>query len=381
MSHQNISSIEIPFTLTGAGCIKNLGDVVKDFKSINILIVTDQAFKQGPHFPKITSALEKTGVKYNTFDGCKSRVTSEVLMTAGQQINGNIPDLFIGIGDKGVLVTTKLLSIISSGTTTIKDLANSHRISDKAISKIMVPATSSGIEWSRTALFIDETNIFHLVRGHDVSADAVIIDPEITAEISQKITAETGFGALTHAIEAYTTLNPNIIADMLAENAIRIISLNIRPVYTNGINIEARYNMTISAAMGMEALTIQGLSLVHMMDEFASFKANVNPGATLGAILPRFMEINMQSYLFRYARIAELMSAKLDGLSLIDAAKQSIEYVKKLTQELGLKQKLSDLGLTSESISEINQSLHKFAAHKLPANKMEEISRILNLAL
>lgn len=289
--------------------------------------------------------------------------------------------MFIGIGDKGALVTTKLLSIISSGTTTIKDLANSHRKSNKAILKILVPSTSSGIEWSRTALFIDETNTFHLVRGHDISADFVIIDPELTVEMSQKVTAETGFGAFTHAIEAYTTLTPNILADMLAETSIRLITRNIRTVYSSGSNIEARYNITISAAMSMEALTIQGLSLVHIMDEFSTYKANTSPGSALGAILPRYMEINMPSYMFRYAKIAELMGARFDGLSLADVAKQSIEYVKKISQELGLKQKLGDIGLTSENISEIHRNIHKFAAHKLPAHKMDEMQKILNLSL
>jgi len=69
--------------------------------------------------------------------------------------------------------------------------------------------------------------------------------------------------ALTHAIEAYVTINAHPIADSLAIGAIKIIGQNICKAVANGDNIEARNNMLLASTMAGIAFLTAGLGIVH----------------------------------------------------------------------------------------------------------------------
>jgi alcohol dehydrogenase class IV len=157
--------------------------------------------------------------------------------------------------------------------------------------------------------------------------------------------------ALTHAIEAFTSTTANIISDMLASTAIRLISESIRTVYAKGSqNGDARYKMSIAAALAMNAVVTGGIGLAHFMNEALGPKAKISHGAAVAMVLPAVMEYNIISNPRKFAEIAELMGENIKSLSAIDGAEKAVEAVKRLVKDLGLPQRLSDVGINETDI-------------------------------
>jgi alcohol dehydrogenase class IV len=75
---------------------------------------------------------------------------------------------------------------------------------------------------SRSIVITDEkTGIKHGIGNMEMMPDVAICDPEVTASMPPKITAETGLDALTHAVEAYVSNRANYVSDILAAQAVK----------------------------------------------------------------------------------------------------------------------------------------------------------------
>ena len=84
-------------------------------------------------------------------------------------------------------------------------------------------------------------------------------------DVPKDLTASTGMDALTHAIEAYVSIDANPITDASAIQAIKLISNNLRQAVANGHNIKARENMAYASYLAGLAFNNGNLGYVHAM--------------------------------------------------------------------------------------------------------------------
>ena len=89
----------------------------------------------------------------------------------------------------------------------------------------MVPTSAgTGAEVTFTAVFInEETGSKGGMNGDPLYPDAAILDPELTVTMPPHITATTGIDALTHALEAYTSVQAHPLSEMYSLEAIDLI--------------------------------------------------------------------------------------------------------------------------------------------------------------
>ncbi|MFC1906120.1 iron-containing alcohol dehydrogenase [Chloroflexota bacterium] len=375
--------MKIPYTLVGPGSINRLNELITEFNAHSTIIITDQGIKGAGLIKKITAVLKNTDCKYSVFDGCEPNAPSGTIDKCTQQAVNEQPDVLIAVGGGSVIDTAKVVSVTAANNIMLKDLIGKPNLPPKVLRKIMVPTTSgTGSEWSRLALLYDEADgQKKALRGMNLFPDAVVVDPELTLGMPPKVTADTGVDALTHGIEAYTSITAHPIGDIFAETVIKLVSANLLRAFSNGNDIEARYNLSIAASFGMAALTIDGGGLAHMIDGSIISKAHISHGAALAIITPHVMEFNLPSHTEKYAKLATLMGAKISGLSLDNAAKLSVETYKKLCKDLGMKQRLRDIGITKDDLSLIATNVAKLAGPRLAPFKLEDVTKILNAAL
>lgn len=110
---------------------------------------------------------------------------------------------------------------------------------------ICIPPTSgTGSEVTIWSVLTDPARNMKASFGHPwYAADLALADPELTVSVPQGLTAATGMDALTHAIEAYTSIAPMPQTDALALKAISLITGSLRQAVANGNNIAARSDM------------------------------------------------------------------------------------------------------------------------------------------
>jgi len=347
--------VRLPYTLIGSGTVNQVGKLAKQLGGKKVLVVTDPGVIQAGLLDYVKQSLEKEGVKVGVFGRCEPNCPVKVVQSCAQYAKEGNYDLMIGLGGGSTMDTTKLASIAAASGNTELESIRQYVVSGpprRGLPKILIPTTAgTGSEISLSAVLVDTDNVKKSVLHEYNLSNIAIVDPLMTQYLPPEITAQTGMDALTHAFEGYLCPTPNIVADTLAEMTIKLIAENLRPAYRDGAhNMEARYNMAIAATYAMASPFIAGFSIYHAMGHSLQIEARTTHGISLYLVMPPVMEFNLMTTPDRFARIAELMGEKTEGLSQRGAARKSIDAVEKLGTDIGLPQRLRDIGVKKDQI-------------------------------
>ena len=234
----------------------------------------------------------------------------------------------------------KAIALLAANGNTVDELTASTPINASA-PIIAVPTTAgTGSETNGIGIITNtqlgrKTYIFH----PSIVPAFAVLDPELTVGLPAYPTATCGFDVLTHAVEAFVSIEPNDYSDTSALEAIRKVAGNLRQVVQDGSDIEARSQMLLGSAMAASALRVAGLGSVHGTAHALSARLNAAHGQTLATMMPHVMEYNMSVREERYAEVARILapSGPATGTGAIDAIVQ-------LVSDLGIDRSISDLG-------------------------------------
>jgi alcohol dehydrogenase len=191
------------------------------------------------------------------------------------------------------------------------------------------------------------------MNGDPLYPDVALLDPELTLSLPPHITATTGIDALTHALEAFTSVQAHPISEMYSLQAIELITGNIRSAYADGRNMEARSNMLLGSLLGGKALAIAGVGLVHAMAYPLGGMYGIPHGLANAVLLPYVTEYNLIGNLRKYALLAEILGQDISGLSLRDAAIVLVEELHFLNQDLNIPSSLRELKISEDKFPEM----------------------------
>lgn len=220
-----------PLSYTGWGSLENLLPEVRKAEAMRILIVTDPQLVEIGLTRNVTVPLEEEGFDITLY----TEVVPEPPLSVGEQLvaftrEGGF-DLVIGMGGGSALDLAKMTAVLSQQEGRVEDylnLSGTKEIQVKGLPKILIPTTAgTGSEVTNIAvLSLDSTK--DVVTHDNLLADVAIIDPKLTLTVPPKVTAATGIDALTHAVEAYVSINASPSTDALALHAIKLIAGSIR---------------------------------------------------------------------------------------------------------------------------------------------------------
>jgi alcohol dehydrogenase class IV len=292
-------------------------------------------------------------------------------------------DLIIGVGGGSSLDVAKGTSIMATNEGSILSFSGMDRVPKRPLSKILIPTTAgTGSEVTRILVITDEaSNIKTSVYSNYVLADVAIVDPLMTLSMPPKITADTGMDALVHAIETYVSFNATPFSNILAIEAIELISKNLLKAYAKGENIEARYNMSLAATISGLAFGSGGLGAVHALSNPLGIEYHLPHGRTNAIMLPHVMAFNLMGNPTNFVRIAETMGKRVEGLSTMEASHLAVEAVKELLIGLNIPIQLKDYGISQKDISKLVEGAMKvsrlfaFNPRNLIREDIEEIYR------
>lgn len=345
----------IPDTSIGLGMTNTLADSVAGFEASRALLITDKGIVNAGLLRSLQASLDGARMAYGVYDGCLPEPTAAGIQAVIEIIRSEGCDLLIAVGGGSIMDTAKVASVFTYGDRQLADFLDAPRgtlVQGRVIPKVLIPTTAgTGSEWSRVAVIYDGERMGIPGSMEKYGADKVIIDPELTRNLPPKITAETGFDALTHAVEAFTCKNANVISDALAGSAIKLVGQNLNRAYTNGpADIESRYHMSLAACMAMNAAVTSGMGLAHVIGEYVQSKARVSHGASLSVILPAVMRFNLTADPGKFARIAALLGENVADGKDQQAGARSILAVNALIDKLKLPGTLGEVGIKEYDI-------------------------------
>jgi len=339
----------------GQGIINSLPSIISDLGGNKPLVVMDPGLVKANQDKPVTKPLTAAGIEFVLYDQVDPEPGLRLADKGAELAKKNNCDCVIGVGGGSAMDVAKAISILLTNGGKAVDYIGLGKIKKAGVPKIMVPTSSgTGAEVTFTAVFInEETGSKAGMNGDPLYPEAAVLDPALTLSLPPHVTAATGIDAMTHALEAYTSIQAHTISEMYSLEAIDLIANNIRDAYADGRNMKARSNMLMASLLGGKALAIAGVGLVHAMAYPLGGMFGISHGLANAVLLPYVTEYNLIGNLKKHALLAELFGVDTKKLSVRDAAAELVEELHLLNSDLNIPATLKELNIPSDKIEEM----------------------------
>jgi len=212
------------------------------------------------------------------------------------------------------------------------------RANEKSIAPIIaIPTTAgTGSETGRASAIINKkTGIKKIIFHPKILPSIVILDPNLTLDLSPRLTAATGMDALSHNIEAFCAPGFHPMADGIAIEGIKLIKNSLIKAFHDGKDLKARSEMLAAASMGSTAFQ-KGLGTIHSLSHPINAQFNVHHGLTNAIFMPYVLTFNKELIERRIIKICDYLDLNKNFESFLD-------WILKLRKELNIPHKLSDV--------------------------------------
>lgn len=338
----------------GAGCRKELADVLKRMNMNKALVVTDKGLIKVGTVKLVTDIMDEAGFPYEIFSEVKPNPTVTNVKQGIEAFKASGADCLVAIGGGSAMDTAKGIGIVINNPefSDIVSLEGVAPTKHKSVPIVALPTTAgTGAEVTINYVIIDEERQAKMVcvDPNDIPAVA-IADPELTYSLPKGLTAATGMDALTHAIEGYITKGAWVMSDMYELQAIKMIAEYLPTAVDEPTNPVGRENMALAQYIAAQAFSNVGLGLVHGMAHPMGSLHDIPHGVANALLLPTIMEFNMPECIEKFGVIARTMGVDTTGMTAEEAAQAACDAVKNLAIRVGIPQHLTELGIKEEHI-------------------------------
>ncbi len=352
----------------GRGAAAQLGRRLASSGAKRVLVVTDAHLIQAGLVDRIRSALSDAGVACEVFAGGRaepSLAVADEAVAAGRVCR---PDWLVGLGGGSNLDLAKVVALILAHGGTPADYVGEDRVPGPVLPLAAVPTTAgTGSEVSAAAVLTDtERQLKVGLMSNHLRPRLALVDPLLTVSCPPRVTADSGIDALTHAIEALTAVDFQQfplpaekvsvyqgrfpLADLAAREAVRLVGRHLATAVHEPENLEAREGMALAATLAGMAFSNAGVAAVHALEYPVGAAVHCSHGAGNGLLLPYVMQFNQAVRQRELAEIASLLGADVAGLEPEAAAQAAIEAVRRLRREIGIPDRLRELGVRVEQL-------------------------------
>eukprot|EP00088_Acartia_fossae_P029509 TRINITY_DN30385_c0_g1_i1.p1 TRINITY_DN30385_c0_g1~~TRINITY_DN30385_c0_g1_i1.p1 ORF type:complete len:392 (+),score=71.90 TRINITY_DN30385_c0_g1_i1:53-1228(+) len=285
----------VPNILCELGSSTKVGELMKGLGSKHAMIVTDQGLRKLGLTDKIQEGIESQGIKCSIYDKVAEDPPESIVLELIQQCKENGVDGVVGVGGGSSMDTAKLTAFMAGDTKqSIQEVYGVGKTVGRRLPLVQVP-TTAGTGSEVTDISVITTGVAEKkgVVGGQLYADYAVLDGDLTLSLPPKVSAATGIDAMVHAIEAYTSkFKKNVLSDVLAREALKLLSENIRLVCEDGQNREARGGMLLGSLYAGMAFANSPCAAVHALAYPIGSHFHVPHGLSNSLMLPHVLRFN-----------------------------------------------------------------------------------------
>lgn len=324
----------------GSGAMANVANGLGK----RVLVVTDSGVKAQGQLDRLEAIIKGQGADLAVFDQVEPDPSRETIGKIVIQARDFQPDFLIGLGGGSSIDAGKAAWVLYENP----DLINlsvievAQKVGQCVLRKkaryLAIPTTSgTGSEVTKTAVITDRTGnppYKSAWNAPQLVPDTAILDPELTISMPPQVTANSGFDALSHAIECYVLTIPADLVDALALWSARTIFEWLPKAFVDGKDMQARDRMHTASLQAGLAFNNGTLGLVHMLAHILGAEFHIPHGRAIAFVInPVFAFF----YSIRRKRLVGLAGALgLPGAD--DAAKVQalMNLLNKMKRDIGI---------------------------------------------
>lgn len=335
-----------------------LSEGIQEIAKMNLgkaLIVTDKGIIEAQIIDDVAKKLTENNLEFAIFSKVSPNPTVKNVNEGLELLKKENCDYIISLGGGSPQDAAKAIGILATNGGDIRDYNGVFLSKNKSLPIIAIN-TTSGTASEVTINYVitdEEKKVKMVIVDSNSLATMSINDPELMLKKPKQLTAATGMDALTHAIEAYTTLGAYRLSDALTLESIKIIGESLENAVENGEDLEARSKMAWGSFIAGLAFSNCGLGIVHSMAHQLGSEYNLPHGVANAILLPEVVEYNLSSNYKKFKEIAEALGENVKLLSDEEGAKKAVEAIRKLSNKIDIP-KLKDTKFNLEDIQKLS---------------------------
>jgi alcohol dehydrogenase len=337
----------------GINSHQKLHDIVKDMKCDTLFVLADSAVVKTDIFASIEKILRDNKVSFDLFTEIESDPSAETVHKAFELYKKSKPPVVLALGGGSTMDTGKGVCILAKNGGRINDYEGIEKFSIPPLPLIAIPTTAgTGSEVSGSCTITDTDRGLKMSIRHPSlnPARIAILDPIALTTLPASVASHVAVDAFTHAFESYISLHANPHTDAMNLYAMELMSQNIRQFVANRTNLEAGLNMACGSNLAGITFGQTGVGNIHCMARFVGAFCHVPHGLSTAVCFPAAAEFNLMANPRTYARIAVAMGENIHGLTETEAAKKAYNAIKAMCRDLGIPDRLRDVGATEEML-------------------------------
>ncbi len=368
----------------GAGSIAGLSEAVDRFGCQRMLICTSRSQRRNGHLGRIEDELSERLAA--TCEQVQPHVPDFQVAEALALAEDKRVDALIGLGGGSAIGLAKAVSFALDERRTGQDARPARPIDRPRVPVIAIPTTYAGSEMTPVygvTHHADGAARKITVTDPKIAPRLVVYDPALTLDLPPEMTASTGINALAHCIEAMYSVTRNPLSTAAARDGVRYIAAALPRCYATGDDLKARTEMLVGAHLAGMALATVAMGLHHGLCHVLGGAAGVPHGIANSIVLPHAMRFNLDATAPQLALAAQALGIAPAGQSAVVAAEAATERVHELIGQLGLPQRLRDVGVSEADLPRLAQlALRSRAVQSNPRTVTDpaEIEAVLRAA-
>jgi alcohol dehydrogenase len=336
--------------LMGIGCLNEAVDSIQAKSFKRGLIVTDTVLVDIGIVGRVQKLLTDRDVETVVFDGTKPNPTTANVNDGLALLKENDCDFVISLGGGSPHDCAKGIALLATNGGEIKDYEGVN-LSAKSQLPLIAINTTAGTASEMTLFCIitdEERHIKMAIVDKHTTPMISVNDPELMLKKPASLTAATGMDALTHAIEAYVSINATPVTDAVAIKAIELIQANLRTAVLHGDDLNAREQMAYAQFMAGMAFNNASLGYVHAMAHQLGGLYDLPHGVCNAILLPHVQRYNAKVCPERLADVAKAMGVDTSSMSAEEGAEAAISAIVELSQAVNIPSGLEALNVKAD---------------------------------
>jgi alcohol dehydrogenase len=350
-SFSTVSSI-----VSEPGASLRLGALVAErFPGVKrVLVVTDPGFLRTGLADPPRASLERQGMQVTTYSDVLADPPEAVVEAAAGFARQQGAELVIGLGGGSSMDVAKLVAVLAGSEQPLAQMYGIGKVSGQRLPLVQVPTTAgTGSEVTNIAIVTTGETTKMGVVAPQLYADLAVLDANLTVGLPPVVTAATGIDAMVHAIEAYTSRHKkNPLSDMLARQALSLLSANLVKACENGRDLEARQAMLLGACLAGQAFSNAPVAAVHALAYPIGGIFHVAHGLSNSLVLPHVLRFNLPAATSHYAELAGIVVPHASG-SEEARAQALIVAMQQIAKITGVETTLQQVGITERDLDRL----------------------------
>jgi maleylacetate reductase len=366
----------------GAGSLDQLGDAISQFGWQRLMLCTIPRFQVSGLVTRLEQLLgERLVTKYAQAQPHVPQ--NQVEIATAQAVEYEV-EAVIGLGGGSPIGLAKAVSLALEARLSGRPARALFPTDQPQVPVIAIPTTYAGSEM--TPIY-GVTQVAEGITRKVTVSDAkvtpklTLYDPELTLALPPQMTASSGINALAHCIEAVYSITRNPLTTAAALQGIDHITHSLPRAVNDGGDIEARTTLLLGAYLAATAVATAKIGLHHGLCHVLGGTAGVAHGIANSIMLPHAMRFNADELAAELATVARAMG--LSGDRDVDLAEAGVQAVHELVGQIGLPQRLRDVGVPEADLPYMAQIALKSQAvrnNPKPIHDAAEIEAVYRAA-